>query len=134
MGGWPVLRSYSMNSWMAGRSNDDPAGDTDYTTPDQDSTLAYVFFRKENQIHQPSQMFSIIDEDASTINDSMFVVDGNANGVPDLPATRHGSVYQLSFSDGHAQSVKWMDSPSDWTVGDPEPDWQNLKSMTTIKK
>src|SRR5215469_14414053 len=135
MGGWPVLRSYSMNSWMAGRSHGDPTGDTDFTTPDQDSTLTYVFFRKENQIRQPAEMFSLIDEDASTINDSMFVVDmGDANGVPDLPARRHGSVFQLSFSDEHAQSIKWMDSPSDWTVGDPEVDWQKVKSMTTVRK
>ena len=135
MGGRAVLRSYSMNSWMAGRSNGDPTGETDFTAPDQDSTLTYAFFRKESQIHQPSQIFCIIDEDASTINDSMFVVDmGDANGVPDLPATRHGSVYQLSFADGHAQSIKWKDSPSDWTVGDPEPDWQNVKSMTTVRK
>src|ERR1700722_14430375 len=63
MGGWPILRSYSMNSWMAGRSHDDPTGDTDYTTPEQDSTLTYAFFRKENQILQPSQMFCLIDED-----------------------------------------------------------------------
>lgn len=135
MGGWPVLRSYSMNSWMAGRSFGDPTGDTEYDTPDQDGALTDVFFRKENQIHQPSQMFCLIDEDASTINDAMFVVDvGPANSVSDLPATRHGSVYTLSFSDGHAQSLKWMDSPSDWMVGDPEPDWQKLKSMATVPK
>lgn len=134
LAGWPILRSYSMNSWMAGRSHGDPTGDTDFTTPDQDGSLTDVFFRKENQIRQPSQMFSLIDEDSTTINDSMFVVDmGPANGISDLPATRHGSVYQLSFADGHAQSVKWQDSPDDW-VGDDDPDWQNLKSMTTVSK
>lgn len=135
LGGTSVLRSYSMNSWMAGRSNDDPTGDTTYPTPDQDGSLTYTFFRTENQIVQPSQMFCLIDEDASTINDSMFVVDmGSVNGIADLPATRHGSVYQLSFTDGHVQSIKWMDSPSDWVGGDPEPDWENLKTMTTVKK
>jgi prepilin-type N-terminal cleavage/methylation domain-containing protein/prepilin-type processing-associated H-X9-DG protein len=135
MGGWQILRSYSMNSWMAGRSNGDPTGSTDYTTPEDDGALTYRFFRKENQIIQPSQMFTIIDEDATTINDAMFVVDmGDPNNVADLPATRHGKVYQLAFADGHAQSIKWMDSPSDWAVGDPEPDWENLKTMTTVKK
>lgn len=134
-GGWPVLRSYSMNSWMSGRSNDDPTGETTYPTPDQDGTLTDVFFRKENQILQPSQMFCLIDEDASTINDSMFVVDiGAANGINDLPATRHGSSYELSFTDGHVQAIKWIDSPSDWVGGDPEQDWENLKNMTTLKK
>ncbi len=135
LGGWPVLRSYSMNSWMAGRSNGDPSGDTDYTTPDQDGTLTYTFFRKENQIRQPSQMFCLIDEDSSTINDAMFVVDmSTPNNVPDLPATRHNTVYQLSFADGHAQAIRWKDAPSDWENGDPEPDCQNLQSMTTANK
>lgn len=111
LGGWPVLRSYSMNSWMAGRSYNDPTGNTDYTTPDQDSTLTYTFFRKENQIRQPSKMFCLIDEDSSTINDAMFVVDMfTPNSVEDLPATRHGAVYQLSFNDGHAQAIPWKDT------------------------
>ncbi len=135
MGGRPILRSYSMNSWMAGRSFGDPTGSTDYTTPEDDGTLTYRFFRKENQIIQASQMFTLIDEDASTINDSLFVVDiGEPNTISDLPATRHGSVYQLAFADGHAQAIKWLDSPSDWTVGDPERDFENLKTMTTVKK
>ncbi|HEY1663795.1 MAG TPA: prepilin-type N-terminal cleavage/methylation domain-containing protein [Verrucomicrobiae bacterium] len=135
LGGLPVLRSYSMNSWMAGRSHDDPNGDTDFTTPAQDGVLTNVFFRKENQILQPSQIFTLIDEDDSTINDSMFVVDiGAANTVIDLPATRHGSAYELSFADGHAQSAKWLDSPSDWMTGSPDRDWENLKTMTTVKK
>ncbi len=50
MGGVPVVRSYSMNSWMNGRAFGDPTGATDFTTPDKDATLTYVFFRKENQI------------------------------------------------------------------------------------
>lgn len=136
MGGRPVLRSYSMNSWMAGRSNGDPSGsDTDYTTPDQDSALTDTFFRKENQIRQPSQMFWLIDEDASTINDAMFVVDmSTPNNIGDLPATRHKTVYHLSFTDGHVQAVRWKDSPSDWVGNDPEPDVENIQSMTTVSK
>ncbi len=33
MGGWPILRSYSMNSWMAGRTEDDPTGRYDLPYP-----------------------------------------------------------------------------------------------------
>ena len=135
MGGWPILRSYSMNSWMAGRSNGDPTGDTDYTTPDQDSALTYTFFRKEGQVRQPSQMFVLIDEDSSTINDGLFVVDmSTPNNIGDLPATRHKTTYNLSFADGHAQAFRWQDSPSDWVGGDPEPDFQNVQSMATVPK
>jgi prepilin-type N-terminal cleavage/methylation domain-containing protein len=135
MGGWPILRSYSMNSWMAGRSNGDPTGETDYTTPDQDATLTYTFFRKEGQVRQPSQMFNLIDEDSSTINDGLFVVDmSTPNNVADLPATRHKTTYNLAFSDGHAQAFRWLDSPENWVGGDPEPDVQNVQSMTTVQK
>jgi len=135
MGGWPVLRSYSMNSWMAGRTEDDPTGYSDYTTPGQDSTLTYTFFRKENQIRQPSQIFCLIDEDASTINDAMFVTDmSTPNEIGDRPSTRHGSVYPLSFADGHAQAIRWKDSPSDWVDHDLEPDCQTLQTMATAPK
>ena len=135
MGGRPILRSYSMNSWISGRSSGDPTGDTDYTTPDQDGALTYTFFRKEGQIRQPSQLFVLIDEDASTINDGLFVVDmSTPNNVSDLPATRHKTVYQLAFADGHAQAFRWQDSPGDWVGSDPEPDCQMLQSMTTVQK
>ena len=44
MGGLPVLRSYSMNAWMNGRSYGDPGGSSDFTTPQLDSTLANTLF------------------------------------------------------------------------------------------
>ena len=135
LGGLPVVRSYSMNSWMNGRSFDDPTGDTTFVTPEEDSTLTYVFFRTENQVKQPAAMWSLIDEDGSSINDSLFVVDmGPQNGIGDLPSTRHGGAYEMGFTDGHAESVKWLASASDWMSGDPDPDWENLKGMTTVKK
>ena len=137
LGGLPVVRSYSMNSWMNGRSFDDPTGDTTFMTPEADATLTYTFFRKENQINQPSQMWSLIDEDGSTINDSLFVVDmGAQNGISDLPSTRHGGAYELDFADGHAESIKWLASASDWNSSNsgPDPDWEKMKGMTTVKK
>ncbi|MGH7978344.1 MAG: hypothetical protein ACREE6_03150, partial [Limisphaerales bacterium] len=136
-GGRLVVRSYSMNSWMNGRSYGDPTGTTTFRTPDQDASLTLAFFRAENQIRQPSQTWSLIDEDASTINDSMFIVDmsGDQNSIPDLPSTRHGGVFEMAFSDGHADSTKWLESPRDWQNADtPDADWEKLKSLTTIKK
>jgi len=134
MGGLPVVRSYSMNSWMNGRSFGDPTGGTKFTTPDEDSTLTYTFFRKDNQIMQPSRMWYFIDEDASTINDSMFIVDmGTENNIPDMPSTRHGVVYELNFADGHTESVNWLGAGSDWQENPQCSDWDNLKSMTTVK-
>jgi prepilin-type N-terminal cleavage/methylation domain-containing protein len=136
MGGVPVVRSYSMNSWLAGKSFDDPSGNSStFVTPEDDETLTYALFRKENQIRQPSQTWCLIDEDASSINDSLFIVDmGDQNHIPDLPSTRHRTAYEISFADGHAESIKWQADSSDWNAGDPDLDWENLKSMTTVKK
>lgn len=134
MGGLPVVRSYSMNSWMNGRSFGDPTGKTTFTTPDQDRTLTYAFFRKENQIMQPAKLWYLIDEDASTINDSMFIVDMESeNQIPDMPSTRHGAVFELNFADGHIESAKWLAAGSGWLENPPDPDWEKLKSMTTVK-
>ena len=134
VGGIPVVRSYSMNSWMAGRTSGDPTGDTTFPTPDQDAGLTFTFFRKQNQIAQPSRTWYLIDEDASTINDSLFVVDmSDANGLPDMPSTRHGSVYEISFADGHNEAVKWQASPAQWVGNSSDPDWINLKSETTFR-
>jgi prepilin-type N-terminal cleavage/methylation domain-containing protein len=133
--GQPVVLSYSMNSWMNGMSFGDPTGNTYFQTPTNDATLTYVFFRKENQIRQPSQTWSLICEDSSTINDCTFAISmADANGIYDLPSTRHGRVFPLNFADGHAESIKWQADSSDWDAADPDPDWENLKSMTTVKK
>jgi prepilin-type N-terminal cleavage/methylation domain-containing protein len=133
IGGLPIVRSYSMNAWMSGRSYGDPSGDTTFPTPELDSTLAFTFFRKQNQITQPSKTWDLIDEDAGTINDSLFVVDmGEVNHISDLPSTRHGSVYEMNFADGHTEAIKWISSPSLWLGGDP--DWINLQNLTTYKQ
>ncbi len=79
-------------------------------------------------------MWCLIDEDDSTINDSMFAVDmGDQNEIPDLPSTRHHAIYESTFADGHAESIKWLANSSDWN-DENNPDWEKLKSMTTIKK
>jgi prepilin-type N-terminal cleavage/methylation domain-containing protein/prepilin-type processing-associated H-X9-DG protein len=135
LGGLPVVRSYSMNSWLNGRSKGDPTGLSDFTTPAADATLTYTFFRQESQIVSPSKTWCLIDEDGSTINDSLFVVDmGPANSIPDLPATRHGNGYELSFADGHVESVKWLDDSTAWlsAPADPDLDWEKLKTWTTV--
>ena len=137
LGGSPVVRSYSMNSWLNGRSKGDPTGISDFTTPAADASLSYVLFRKENQVTRPSQTWCLIDEDGSTINDSLFVLDiGPENTIPDLPATRHGSVYELSFADGHVESLKWLDDSSAWQAVQPDTDldWEKLKTLTTVQK
>ena len=62
VGGLPVVRSYSMNAWMNGKSYGDPTGKSNFTTPQDDATLTYTSFRTENQISQPSKMWCLIGE------------------------------------------------------------------------
>jgi type II secretory pathway pseudopilin PulG len=134
LGNVTVVRSYSMNAWMNGQTDGDPTGASAFVTPTADSSLTYTLFRKESQLTRPSGLWSMIEEDASTINDAMFMVDmGKINGVPDLPSTRHGNSYTLSFSDSHIQTVKFLAPSTAWNSSSavPDPDWVNLKSMTT---
>ena len=111
-----------MNSWMAGKSYDDPSGAAStFVTPEVDGALAYTLFRKENQVASPSQMWTLIDEDAGTINDSLFIVDiGAVNGIADMPSNRHGNSYELGFADGHMDNIKLAVSLSNWT---DDSDW-----------
>jgi prepilin-type N-terminal cleavage/methylation domain-containing protein len=136
--GVPVVRSYSMNSWVSGRSMDDPTGFSTYPTPDQDATLTYTLFRRESDFRQPARTWVLIDEDGSTINDSLFLVDmASANGVFDLPTTRHGTSYDMEFADGHIENIRWKMSSADWNEqgsSGPDSDWVNLKSMTTFPR
>jgi prepilin-type N-terminal cleavage/methylation domain-containing protein len=67
------VRSYSMNNLMSGTSFDGFG----------------VVFRKEAEITRSSQFFVFIDEDRSTINDSLFRVDmSNDELASDAPARR----------------------------------------------
>ena len=136
LGGLPVVRSYSMNSWLNGRSYGDPTGETTFVTPGSDASLTYAFYRKENQLASPSQTWCLIDEDASSINDSLFLLDMSpANGIPDMPSTRHGQSYGISFADGHMENVKMLYPASDWMGSAvPDPDWVRIKSWTTVPR
>ena len=133
--GLPVVRSFSMNSWMSGRTFGDPTGDSNFTTPENDGALTYMLFRRESQITQPSKLWYLIDEDGSTINDSLFAMDmGTVNMIYDLPSTRHGNAYELNFADGHMETIKMLAPSSEWNnrASAPDPDWEKLKTMTTV--
>ena len=96
--GVPYVRNYSMNNWMNGEPFADPANNLDPT---------HRLFKSDSSILTPSQLYVLIDEDASTINDGMFVVYMNpAQGLQDQPARRHQTGYPLAFADGHAEIFK----------------------------
>ena len=90
------VRSYSMNNHMNGQSFDG----------------AGLVFRNEIAITRPSEFFVFIDEDVSTINDSLFRVD-LTNNVSDQPAVYHNRRGNLSFADGHAEGRNWTEPAED---------------------
>ncbi len=132
--GQRVVRSFSMNAWMNGKSFGDPSGTSStYATPEKDDELTYVLFRKESQLTQPSALWCLVDEDETTINDSLFMVDmGARNGIWDLPSNRHGNAYELNFYDGHAETVRMLAPPADWLGSASDPDWLKLKQVSTV--
>jgi len=106
--GVPYLRSYSMNNWMNGEPFGDAANNLD---------LTHRLFKTDSSITVPSQLYVLIDEDASTINDGMFVVYMNpANGLQDQPSLRHKTGYPLAFADGHAEIFKFYGGSQDLTT------------------
>jgi len=145
VGGARVVRSVSMNSWLNGRSYGDPRGSTTYLTPASDGSLFYRFFRKEAQLFRASQLWLLVDEDATesnpSINDSMFVVDmGTGNGLVDLQSRRHGNAYGINFADGHSEIYQIRDPRTRSASGPPvpkfgpvNPDWQALTNVTTFR-
>ena len=85
-GGNPVLRSYSMSSFMNG-------GQTDPN---------WRVFTKESQIKNPSHNWVLIDEDPLTIDDAYFFTRG-ANAWINFPSRVHNMGYSWNFADGHAE-------------------------------
>jgi prepilin-type N-terminal cleavage/methylation domain-containing protein len=103
--GVPYVRSFSMNNWMNGEPFADAANDLD---------TAHRLFKKDASISVPSQLYVFIDEDASSINDGMFVVYMNpSEGLQDQPALRHKTGYPLTFADGHAEIFRFYGASQD---------------------
>ena len=141
LNGIPVLRSLSMNGWIAGRSYGDPGGSTTFDTPQSDGALKYQFMRKESQVQAASKTWFLLDEDEKSINDAMFLVDmESGNGIVDAPSRRHGNAYCLNFLDGHSElfrlldprTIRWASLPVSKTG--PNPDWQKLRDVSTNLK
>lgn len=117
--GAPYVRSYSMNNYMNG---------VPYVSGDKSAGLdtSNRLFETESSISAPSQLFVFIDEDASTINDAMFVtIMDHAEGFEDLPARRHQTGYPLSFADGHAEVFRFVNGGEDLA---------KLRNATTVPR
>jgi prepilin-type N-terminal cleavage/methylation domain-containing protein len=128
----PKVRSYSMNGWI---------GTTQVLADLGAAAGAYKIFHKENAVISPAGTWYLIDEHELSINDGFFLVSMPSlppTNPTDLPATRHGRGYGLSFLDGHSEVYKLVDARTRW----PEPanmtsanqDFINLQNVTTIHR
>lgn len=128
-----ILRSISMNSFMAGRTYG-ATPDWLVTSPGgrDPNRPAYV---KETEMSQPSQTWLTADEDQESINDAMLLMDvGGTRRFFDLPSRAHGFGYGIGFNDGHAEIYKFTDDASkNWHPGDfgGLNDWMRLTNVTT---
>ena len=135
VGGRPVVRSYSMNSWMCGRSDQDPTGKSNYRTPEKDAELTYTLFRRESQLKDPTKLWDFMDEDDYGIDDSIFIVDMSetVGHVWDMPSNRHGKGCPISFADGHAEMFTMTAPRTEWN-SPGNPDWIRLKAISTVRQ
>lgn len=113
----PGVRSISMNCRM------NPTRETG--TPPRwvgADTSPWEIFRKLTQIQRPSDLFVLLDESATTINDGYFAVDLTNTGDPDgqgqsqpyylidYPAVWHSKGAGASYVDGHVEIRRWVES------------------------
>ena len=118
----PILRSYSMNCYMAGSSFGDPQGSFSVTTGGAQNTFFRVYL-KDTEIRYPAKTWVLMDEDAISINDGMFLsnMGADARGLIDLPGRQHDGAYGINFADGHATIQKLTSLQSLTTTTLPVP-------------
>ncbi|WP_040549797.1 type II secretion system protein [Pedosphaera parvula] len=132
--GVPVLRSLSMNGWVGGIAYGEGGNPSYWQSP---SGLTHTFFTKSIQITKPSETWVLIDEDTSSINDGMFLVDLTGAKFLDAPTRRHANAFSWNFADGHAEIFKMNDTntTAQWTspsgIGTPNIDLQKIIRFTT---
>lgn len=133
----PILRSYSMNSFMAGTSFG-ASPDWVITSPTSPRDPLHPVYLKESEMRAPARTWLLCDEDQESINDGMLLVDvGGAARFLDLPSRAHGFGYGINFNDGHAEIYAMLDDATkNWHLGQARPlggfrDWQKLVSVTT---
>jgi prepilin-type N-terminal cleavage/methylation domain-containing protein/prepilin-type processing-associated H-X9-DG protein len=135
--GRPILRSISMNAFMAGRSLG-ASPDWVVTNPTGARDPNHPVYVKESEIRLPKQTFVLADEDQESINDGMLLVDvGGSWRLLDLPSRAHRFGFGICFADGHAKMEQLTDDASkNWRVTAPRPsgginDWMRLTNVTT---
>ena len=99
------VRSLSMNCWLS------PIPGRDWNSiKGYSGANALKIYRKSSDIKNATQIFVMIEENPSTINDAYFVCDPNEAGQwEDTPAAYHAGGGCLSYADGHSEIKVWHD-------------------------
>lgn len=136
-------RSYSMNSWVSELK----VGGGGSSAPFQ-VNANYPLFRRMGDFvsASPTDVWVLIDEHESLINDSWFAVDLSGSRTwLDLPTARHGGAYSLNFADGHSESFKLQQVglfglnptvPLNVAQGAAQPataDWLKLRNVSGVR-
>ena len=136
----PILRSYSINGYLAGSTYGDPSGTSSviYNAPTTQTTV-FRLYVKSSELRYPAKTFVFADEDGISINDGMLLVDmgAAAKGLVDLPGRQHDGGYGVNFADGHAMIMKLVTQQALTATtlpvsGYSNLDYQNLTNMTTF--
>jgi prepilin-type processing-associated H-X9-DG protein len=93
-------------------------------------------YRKYSNIRAPANLFVLIDTHENAIWDSTFGVLSQNSYYSrywlDIPADRHSQGANLSFADGHAETLRWRASKASHTIGQRtsgEADLDDLRQL-----
>jgi prepilin-type N-terminal cleavage/methylation domain-containing protein/prepilin-type processing-associated H-X9-DG protein len=100
--GWTArVRSISMNA-MIGDAGEFSRSGANTNNPE------YKQFFKMTQVPKPAQIFVFIEEHPDSIDDGYFLNKPDSLKWIDLPASYHNGAVNLSFTDGHLETHKWL--------------------------
>ena len=117
--GWNArVRSFSMNA-MTGDAGQFSQSGANTNNPD------YKQFFKVTQVPKPSQIFAFIEEHPNMIDDGYFLNKPNYSWWIELPASWHHGAANVSFTDGHLETHRWLD-PSTRPAAQPGTQWAPL--------
>jgi prepilin-type N-terminal cleavage/methylation domain-containing protein/prepilin-type processing-associated H-X9-DG protein len=107
-GNEPTVRSYSMNMWMGTL---DPTGENDPTGASANmASSGYRIFKRLSDVVRPSDIWTAMDENPNSINDSALEVWPTGGEWVDSPAHYHNNRGSIAFADGHVEGRKWKDA------------------------
>lgn len=135
---YPRVRSYSMNAWL------NPI--TVWSGDPSAAANLKIYRRETDTVHPgPANLWVLIDENPTSINDASFICDPEIQDWIDYPGYYHNNAGGLAFADDHAEIHLWRDpailraisqsggeNPQSTPIQNPPMDLHYLQSVSTI--